>query len=79
MKIERVEVFIYRVPPRQPIADSTWEIKNVGYTIVRISTDDGLSGIGITFEFAGEAVRLVVEDFLAPLVMGHSPFEAEAL
>jgi D-arabinonate dehydratase len=79
MKIDRVEVFIYRVPPRRPISDSTWKINNVGYTIVRVSTDDGLSGLGLTFEFGGEAVRLVVQDFLAPIIMGRSPFETEAL
>jgi L-alanine-DL-glutamate epimerase-like enolase superfamily enzyme len=79
VKIEQVEVSIFRLPPQRPIADATWEIAQVGYTLVRLRTDDGLSGIGLTYEVGGEAIRVVVQDYLAPIIKGRSPFETEAL
>ncbi len=79
MKVEQVDVFLFRVPQQRTIADSTWAMNRVGYTVARVRSDDGRCGIGLTYEVGGEAIRVVVQEYLAPLIKGRSPFETETL
>lgn len=46
--------------------------------IVRVITDDGLTGIG-AITLGNEATAAVIENVLAPLVVGHDPFDVELL
>lgn len=79
MIIDKVEVFFIPVIPDKQVSDSTWKLETMGYVVVRLSTDNGLSGIGYTYDVAGEAVRELVTKNLAPVVLGRNPFETEVI
>ena len=55
------------------------------YVIVRVETDDGLSGIGespVDIGFFGqtlEEVRAAIDDYLGPQIVGKDPFDREYL
>jgi len=79
MKIDNIEAFYVPVTPDKDVADSTWKLETMGYAVVRLSTDDGISGIGYTYDVAGEAIREVVSKNIAPVVMGRDPFATEVI
>jgi L-alanine-DL-glutamate epimerase-like enolase superfamily enzyme len=80
MKIDNVEVFLVSTAVKSGIADSTRKVESIGYVIVRVNTDDGLTGIGITYhEVGGEAIRQLIKKDLANRIIGKSPFETEAI
>ena len=61
-------------------ADSTRTVGTVGLTIVRITTDQGLDGIGLTYhEVGGGAVRRLILDDIAPTIDGRDPLETEVI
>ena len=48
--------------------------------IVRVTTDQGLEGIGVTYhEVGGEATREVIRRNMAPRLIGRDPLETEAI
>jgi L-alanine-DL-glutamate epimerase-like enolase superfamily enzyme len=51
---------------------------DVTVVIVRVTTDDGIHGLG-GIALGSEAMARVVEGILAPLVIGASPFDVELL
>jgi L-alanine-DL-glutamate epimerase-like enolase superfamily enzyme len=52
----------------------------VGFTIVRIVTDQGLEGFGVTYhEVGGEATRELINRNMAPRLKGHDPFDTELI
>ena len=79
MKIDNIEVFVVPLPLEQQCSDSTWKIETLGYTIVRVHTDDGLTGIGWTYDVAGEAIRKVIDKELFNILIGKDPFETEVI
>jgi len=79
MKIDKVEVFFVPVAPDKNVSDSTWRLETMGYAVVRLSTDDGISGIGYTYDVAGEAIREVITRNLASVVLGRDPFATEVI
>src|SRR5262249_46338390 len=50
----------------------------VFYVLVRITTDDGLTGLG-TIGLGSQAMAEAVQHTLAPLVLGGNPFDVELL
>lgn len=77
MKITSVESILLSIPLRRPVWISGRAIPGREYTLVRITTDEGVSGIG--FVLGGVLVHQAVRDVLAPLVTGEDPFMIEAL
>lgn len=88
MKVDKIEVFPLYVPFSKPIeapvsipyADKTQQIVFGGYraTIVRLTTDDGLVGIGECLtRLAPVAMKKIIEE-IAPLVLGTNPLQPEA-
>lgn len=75
MKITEVKAY----PLVQPLGDKSigfaqgW-IQSRQSTIVIISTDEGIEGVGESFGIA-KAVAAVVEDFCAPIIIGKDPFD----
>jgi len=75
MKITDVKAY----PLVQPLGDMSigfaqgW-IQSRQSTIVIVSTDEGIEGVGESFGIA-KAVAAVVEDFCAPMIMGKDPFD----
>ncbi len=62
------------------LADATRKVETIGLLVVRVRTDQGLEGVGITYhEVGGQATRqLILRDLKAP-PLGRDPFETEAL
>ncbi len=88
MKVAKIEVFPLFVPLSQPIdapvsiphAEQTQHIVFGGYraTIVRITTDEGLVGIGECMtRLAPVALKKIIDE-IAPLVVGSNPLQPEA-
>ena len=75
MKITEVKAY----PLVQPLGDMSigfaqgW-IQSRQSTIVIVSTDEGIEGVGESFGIA-KAVAAVVEDFCAPIIIGKDPFD----
>jgi L-alanine-DL-glutamate epimerase-like enolase superfamily enzyme len=81
MKISSVRAIATAVPIREaaPIA-SSWAARASKQILVEVRTDAGLTGWGEAFAYGVPlAVCTVVEDGLAPLVVGQDPTEIEAL
>lgn len=79
-KIAKVEVFLVTYPIKSGLADATRKVENIGFTIVQLTTDQGLTGFGITYnEVGGEATKTMIECNIAPRIIGRSPFETEVI
>ncbi|MCL2864421.1 MAG: mandelate racemase/muconate lactonizing enzyme family protein [Lachnospiraceae bacterium] len=79
-QIAKIEVFLVRYPVKSGLADATRKVENIGYTIVQITTNQGHQGIGITYnEVGGEATKVLIEESIAPRLIGRNPFETEVL
>jgi L-alanine-DL-glutamate epimerase-like enolase superfamily enzyme len=79
-KISNVEVHLVSTPIRAGFSDATRKVETVGYTIVRITTDQGLEGFGITYhEVGGEATKSLILKNMAPKLIGRSPLETEVI
>lgn len=79
-KIAKVEVFLVTYPIKSGLSDATRKVENIGYTIVQLTTDQGLAGFGVTYnEVGGEATKVMIETNIAPRIMGRSPFETEVI
>jgi len=87
MKVTKVEVFPLFVPLSKPIdapvsiphADKVQHIVFGGYraTIVRITTDEGLTGYGECMtRFAPAALKKIIEE-ITPVVIGTDPLQPE--
>lgn len=79
MKVDKIETFYIPVKPDQDVSDSTWKLETMGYVVVRITTEDGITGFGYTYDVAGEAVRELITKTMSRVVVGRNPFETEAI
>ena len=77
MKITGVESILLSIPLRRPVWISGRSIPGREYTLVKVHTDENVTGIG--FVLGGVLVHQAVKDVLAPLVVGEDPFMTEAL
>jgi L-alanine-DL-glutamate epimerase-like enolase superfamily enzyme len=77
MKITHVEPFTIRIPLRHPVAISGVTFSDREYNLVRIDTDQGVSGFG--YARGGALVHEAVARALAPLILGSDPFGIEVL
>lgn len=78
MKVEQIEVYLVSIP--LDLEDSTRKVDKVGYTVVEIKTDEGVTGVGMTYhEVGGEAIRQLIKKDLAWHVIGKDPFATEAI
>jgi L-alanine-DL-glutamate epimerase-like enolase superfamily enzyme len=79
-KISSVEVHLVSEPVAGGFGDATRKVESIGFLIVRVRTDSGLEGIGITYnEVGGEATQDVIELNMAPRLLGRDPFETEII
>lgn len=77
IKIRDIQCQVVRIPLRQPTAFSTKVITAREYTIVRVITDEGITGIG--YSFGGRLVKEGVLSILKDLVIGEDPFDVERI
>lgn len=79
-KIKEVKVHLVSMPVGGNLADATRKVECLGYTIVRLITEDGLEGFGVTYhEVGGEATKMLIEKNIAPRIIGRDPFETEVI
>jgi L-alanine-DL-glutamate epimerase-like enolase superfamily enzyme len=75
MKITKVDPFILHIPLGRTIADSFNSTAHVGFTGVRLSTDEGLEGVGFTTTLASgdDLIRAAIDRYYRPILMGQDP------
>lgn len=79
-KIRNVEVHLVSHPITGGFTDATRKVETVGYTIVRVTTDQGLEGFGVTYhEVGGEATKALILKNMAHKLIGRDPFETEVI
>jgi len=81
MRIESVETRLYRVPPTVRISDAIQSIHRWEWIVSTIRTDDGLVGTGwsYTLGMGGTGIRAIIDDYLAPLVVGMDARDVERI
>lgn len=80
MKITEVRALPLAIPVRAWTPDSPWRAGIGKQVLVRVTTDDGLVGWGECFAYGAPlAVCNVVDEALAPLLVGEDPSRLEFL
>ena len=79
-RIKEVRVHLVSMPVTGGFAVATRRVETIGYTIVRVLTEEGLEGFGVTYhEVGGEATKMLIEKNIAPRIIGRDPFETEVI
>ena len=76
MKITSIAMQEYRWPRSKPIANGKHTYTHVDYALVKIGTDQGITGIGLGH--GGEIERAIIAGF-APMLVGEDPIDVERL
>ncbi len=80
MKITAVRAIPLAIPMKAMTPPSTWRAGTRKQIIVRVVTDDGITGTGEAFAYGAPlAVVSVIDESLEPLLVGQDPFRIEAL
>jgi L-alanine-DL-glutamate epimerase-like enolase superfamily enzyme len=80
MKIAAVEAITLAIPLKPMDPPSPWTGGTRKQIVVRVVTDDGPVGVGEAFAYGAPlAVASVIEESLAPLLVGQDPLRIEAL
>lgn len=83
MRIERVSIHQFEIPLSEPFVTALKPIPELERVLVEVETDTGLIGYGEgapAYEVTGEtqgSTAAVLEDVLAPLVLGSDPLAVE--
>lgn len=77
MKIQSVQARTVAIPLERPTRIARRALPVRYYTLVRVTTDAGLEGIG--FCLAGRPATVIVREMLAPLLVGEDPHATERL
>ncbi len=80
-KIARVEILQVDLPPKVKRTDAIQSFATQETPMVRITTDDGLTGTGYTYTIGtgGSSVIALLRDHLAPRLIDRDPFETETI
>jgi D-galactarolactone cycloisomerase len=80
MKITAVHAIPLAIPMKAMTPPSTWRAGTRKQIVVRVVTDDGITGTGEAFAYGAPlAVVSVIDESLAPLLIGQDPLRIEAL
>ena len=80
MKVTHVEPIILEAPVKEPWRIGTAVYTSMHATLVRIETDEGITGFGEGLaRFSPRAAACVVQDILSPVVVDQDPFHVELL
>lgn len=81
--IQRVETTLCHIPLARPMVDAVHGVqRDFGLVVVRITTEDGASGMGYTYcvgRMGGTAIATLIRDNLGPLLIGEDPRRIEHL
>jgi len=81
MKITRVEAMTLTCPLDKPIMDATYTLPHRSAVLVKVDTDEGLSGIGEAAYFGGPPLitKTIIEKELQEYLIGEDPLNIERL
>ncbi len=81
MKVTRVETLALSYPLEKPIWDAQLFIPNRNAVLVKVHTDEGITGVGESASFGGggATTRAIIENQLAPFVVGQDPLMVEQI
>ena len=81
MKITRVEAMTLTCPLDKPIMDATYTLPHRSAVLVKVDTDEGLSGIGESAYFGGPPLitKMIIEKELPEYLLGEDPLNIEKL
>lgn len=81
MKITNVQAICLKYPYEHPIADGCTPCAARSSVLVRVDTNTQLYGLGEAVTFGGslDAMKVIVEKQLAPLLVGEDPLDIERL
>lgn len=80
VKITDVRVTLRDTRVKGNFADSTRQVETIGFAVVEVDTNVGITGIGVTYhEVGGEAIREFIRYAIKPKFIGRNPFETEML
>jgi L-alanine-DL-glutamate epimerase-like enolase superfamily enzyme len=87
MKITRVETKILEIPVRSPYVFSHGVLKAFSNVLVWVYTDQGITGVGESSFVPGggvseetpESCKPLIDQYLAPTLMGEDPFDLESI
>jgi L-alanine-DL-glutamate epimerase-like enolase superfamily enzyme len=84
MKINKVEIIPVDIPYKTPFRVSTGAITSGSYVIFRITTDDGIDGIGSSIGFPKtgvnrESAMATMKSIASALLLGQDPLNTEAI
>jgi L-alanine-DL-glutamate epimerase-like enolase superfamily enzyme len=81
MKITHLTTRAYRIPPNPAWEDATNKVDGIEFIVVEVHTDSGTTGVGLSYtvDVGGTAIKALVEDYLANLVVGQDPLRYEAI
>jgi len=80
MKINSVETMVLEAPLEKPWKISTFTLKSLTATAVRIHTDEGVDGLGECIARLGPGVTAnIVHEILTPAILGRDPHDVEAI
>jgi L-alanine-DL-glutamate epimerase-like enolase superfamily enzyme len=79
-KIRNIDVHLVSAAVTGGFADATRKVETIGYVVVRVTTDQGLEGVGVTYhEVGGEATCELINRNMTPRLIGRNPLETEAI
>ena len=80
MRITDMRMETYRWPRTKPIRNGMYVYANAGLNVVRIETDEGVTGVGLAggIEEAPEVGKVIAEH-LKQYVVGQDPFDTEKI
>ena len=76
MKITAITTEEYKWPRHKPISNGLHTYTHAGLDLVKIATDEGITGIGLG---AGGAIGRATVETLRPLLIGEDPIDVERL
>lgn len=85
MRIAKIEILIIDLPTTRPHKLAMATINSQAMVIVRLCDEDGYEGLGeasVIPHYGSEtveAIKLVIDDYLAPALIGQNPAHLEAI
>jgi L-alanine-DL-glutamate epimerase-like enolase superfamily enzyme len=87
MKITRVETKILEIPVKSPYVFSHGVLKSFSNVLVWVFTDEGITGVGESSFVPGggvseetpESCKPLIDQYLAPILLGEDPFDIELI
>lgn len=85
MRIKDIKVDIVRIPFKKPFTMAMWTSKEKIHLIVRITSDDGIVGVGETVPLVAEfgepvgGIKEIIEQYFTPVLIGVDVYDIEEI